>query len=95
MEDFWNDVVDLHREPDSRHYMGAVVVEARGDREFLVIDGQQRLATIGILTLAIIRKLHRMPNRTSIRNATGSARESSAAVSSARRIRHRSSRAAG
>ena len=59
-EDFWNDVVDLHREPDSRHYMGAVVVQAEGDREFLIIDGQQRLATIGILTLAIIRKLHRM-----------------------------------
>ena len=59
-EDFWNDVVDLHREPDSRHYMGAVVVQAEGDRELLIIDGQQRLATIGVLTLSIIRKLHRM-----------------------------------
>lgn len=62
-EDFWNDVVDLHREPESRHYMGAVVVETEGDREFLVIDGQQRLATIGIFTLAIIRKLRRMAER--------------------------------
>ena len=59
-EDFWNDVVDLHREPDSRHYMGAVVVQAEGDRELLIIDGQQRLATIGVLTLSIIRKLYRM-----------------------------------
>ena len=59
-EDLWNDIVDLHREPDSRHYMGAVVVQAETDREFLVIDGQQRLATIGIFTLAVIRKLHRM-----------------------------------
>ena len=62
-EDLWNDVVDLHREPDSRHYMGAVVVEAESDREFLVIDGQQRLATIGIFTLAVIRKLRRMAER--------------------------------
>ena len=62
-EDLWNDVVDLHREPGSRHYMGAVVVEAESDREFLVIDGQQRLATIGIFTLAVIRKLHRMAER--------------------------------
>ena len=59
-EDLWNDIVDLHREPDSRHYMGTVVVQAETDREFLVIDGQQRLATIGIFTLAVIRKLHRM-----------------------------------
>ena len=62
-EDFWNDVVDLHREPDSRHYMGAVVVEMESDREFLVIDGQQRLATIGIFTLAVIGELHRMAER--------------------------------
>ena len=40
-EDFWNDVVDLHRDPDSHHYMGAVVVQAQGDREFLIMDGQQ------------------------------------------------------
>ena len=62
-EDLWNDVVDLHRQPDSRHYMGALVVQAASDREFLVIDGQQRLATIGILSLAVIRKLEHMADR--------------------------------
>ena len=41
----WNDVVELRSEPDGRHYMGALVVQAHGDREFFVIDGQQRLAT--------------------------------------------------
>ena len=43
--------------------MGAVVVEMESDREFLVIDGQQRLATIGIFTLAVIGELHRMAER--------------------------------
>ena len=40
--------------------MGALVVQAHGDREFFVIDGQQRLATISVLALAIIAKLRRM-----------------------------------
>ena len=59
-EDLWNDVVELRGDPDSRHYMGALVVQARGDREFFVIDGQQRLATISLLALAVIDKLRRM-----------------------------------
>ena len=59
-EDLWNDVVELRSEPDGRHYMGALVVQAHGDREFFVIDGQQRLATISLLALAIIDKLGRM-----------------------------------
>ena len=59
-EDLWNDVVELRGEPDGRHYMGALVVQTHGDREFLVIDGQQRLATISLLALAVIGKLRRM-----------------------------------
>ena len=59
-EDLWNDVVELRVEPDGRHYMGALVVQAHSDREFFVIDGQQRLATISLLALAIIAKLLRM-----------------------------------
>ena len=59
-EDLWNDILDLRRQPESRHYMGALVVHGQSDREFTIIDGQQRLATIGILSLAVIAKLYRM-----------------------------------
>ena len=62
-EDLWNDIVELRDEPDGRHYMGALVVQAHSDREFFVIDGQQRLATIGLFALAIIAKLERMADR--------------------------------
>ena len=62
-EDLWNDVVELRDDPAGRHYMGALVVQARGDREFLVIDGQQRLATISLLALAVIGKLRRMADQ--------------------------------
>ena len=62
-EDLWNDVLDLLQESEGRHYMGALVVQGESDREFTIIDGQQRLATISILSLAVIAKLHRMADR--------------------------------
>ena len=37
--------------------MGALVVEGRSDREFAVIDGQQRIATLSLLALAVIGRL--------------------------------------
>src|SRR5579871_4299099 len=56
-EDLWNDLLDLRDRLDERHYMGALVVEGQSDREFLIIDGQQRLATLSILALAVIQRL--------------------------------------
>jgi hypothetical protein len=37
--------------------MGALVVEGESDREFLIIDGQQRMATLSLLALAVIERL--------------------------------------
>ena len=62
-EDLWNDVLDLRQETENRHYMGALVVQGESDREFTIIDGQQRLATISIFSLAVIAKLHRMADQ--------------------------------
>ncbi|MBL8177079.1 MAG: DUF262 domain-containing protein [Bryobacterales bacterium] len=39
-----------------QHYMGAIVLQG-GPQEFVVIDGQQRLATITILALAVLKCL--------------------------------------
>lgn len=60
-EDLWNDIQDLRGRRDDRHYMGALVVEAKTDREFFIIDGQQRLATLSILALAVIERLSHLP----------------------------------
>ena len=43
-EDLWNDIQALNEPRDDRHYMGALVIEGISDREFLIIDGQQRMA---------------------------------------------------
>lgn len=56
-EDLWTDVADLANKPEDKHYLGALVVEAKSDREFEIIDGQQRLATISLLALSIIGRL--------------------------------------
>ncbi len=59
-EDLWNDISELRLKGTERHYMGALVVEAKTDREFKIIDGQQRIATLTILALAVIARLHQM-----------------------------------
>lgn len=59
-EDLWNDILGLRNAADERHYMGALVVEAVSDREFLIIDGQQRLATLNIIALVVIDRLHKL-----------------------------------
>ena len=56
-EDLWNDILEVRAGREDRHYLGALVVEATSDREFAVIDGQQRLATLSVLALAVIAKL--------------------------------------
>jgi hypothetical protein len=57
-EDLWSDIAELANRPDDTHYMGALVVEGKSDREFAVIDGQQRIATLSLLTLAVIDRLN-------------------------------------
>jgi hypothetical protein len=52
-EDLWEDLTtaELNRED---HYMGSVVVESGERKQFRIIDGQQRLATLSILILACV-----------------------------------------
>jgi len=59
-EDLWLDINELRPNADSRHYMGAVVVKSESDRRFLIIDGQQRIATLTIFGLAVINRLNQM-----------------------------------
>lgn len=52
----WEDIlIAMNSERD--HYMGAVVVQKNGEKNFLVIDGQQRFTTLSILVLAVIQNI--------------------------------------
>lgn len=53
-EDLWTDLTELADHPEDTHYLGALVVESQSDRDFAVIDGQQRIATLSLLALAVI-----------------------------------------
>ncbi len=62
-DDLWGDINDLITHPNDRHYMGALVVEGQSDREFLIIDGQQRIATLSLLALAVLWHLRDLAAR--------------------------------
>lgn len=64
-EDLWQDILALHDNPDSSHYMGAVVLQNDrvSDKEFTIIDGQQRLATLSIIAIAVIDKIQKLVER--------------------------------
>ena len=48
----WDDI----RRHDE-HFVGAVVLQKRGDSEYDIIDGQQRLTSLSLMALACVRKL--------------------------------------
>jgi len=64
-EDLWQDVLALHTSRNSIHYMGAIVLQSSStsDKEFTIIDGQQRLATLSIIAIAVIEKIQKLADR--------------------------------
>ncbi|MBI5234820.1 MAG: DUF262 domain-containing protein [Deltaproteobacteria bacterium] len=55
-DDLWNDIEGIKTE--KIHYMGYVVLQKTDDPlKFLVIDGQQRITTLSILALGVIKVL--------------------------------------
>ena len=56
-DDFWEDVI-----AEKEHYIGALVLQQKVNREsieeFEIIDGQQRLVTIGLIAVAAINVLY-------------------------------------
>lgn len=61
-DDLWQDVLGTLK-PDGEpvHYMGYLVLQTRDNRRFDVIDGQQRLTTISIFVLAVLKSLQSLP----------------------------------
>jgi len=60
-EDLWADLMGtLQPEGESAHYMGYLVLQSGDDKTFEVIDGQQRLTTVSIIVLAVLKNLQRL-----------------------------------
>lgn len=55
-EDLWNDILNSYQ-TKAIHYMGSVVLQNSGGKNYYIIDGQQRFATLSILILAVVKRL--------------------------------------
>lgn len=56
-DDLWQDIKALLSNEDSEHYMGYLVLQTSNNKDFQIIDGQQRLTTMSILILATLKCL--------------------------------------
>lgn len=65
-DDLWQDLLiaieDKANNKDSSHYMGYLVLQSSDDKNFDVIDGQQRLTTLSIVVLAGLKNLQKLIN---------------------------------
>ncbi|MBF0436467.1 MAG: DUF262 domain-containing protein [Magnetococcales bacterium] len=60
-EDLWMDLLGtLRGESETAHYMGYLVLQSSDDKTFEVIDGQQRLTTISLIVLAVLKNIQRL-----------------------------------
>ncbi|MBT0725447.1 DUF262 domain-containing protein [Rosenbergiella sp. S61] len=59
--ELWQDIMNLLEEdPNPFHYMGYLVLQTEDAKNYKIIDGQQRIATISILILAACSQLAEM-----------------------------------
>lgn len=56
-DDLWADILMVRDDKNPVHYMGAIVLQDFGSKRFGLIDGQQRLATLSLVALAVISRL--------------------------------------
>ncbi len=57
-EDLWMDILEILKENgEQAHYMGYLVLQSDNDKVFNVIDGQQRMTTLSIVILAVLKNL--------------------------------------
>lgn len=60
-DDLWQDIINLQADSSAYHYMGAIVLQdGSSEKEFFIIDGQQRLVTLSILAIAVIAKIKQL-----------------------------------
>ncbi|MBL0052410.1 MAG: DUF262 domain-containing protein [Bacteroidetes bacterium] len=56
-DDLWQDIQQPSNQQEHEHYMGYLVLQTIDNKNFSIIDGQQRLTTLSILILAVLKCL--------------------------------------
>ncbi len=57
-DDLWQDIQLILENEEVEHYMGYLVLQTTDNKKYTVIDGQQRLTTLSILILSILKRLN-------------------------------------
>ena len=60
LDDLWQDILVVLNGGEEAHYMGYLVLQTSDNRSFDIIDGQQRLTTLSILVLAVLKNLKKL-----------------------------------
>lgn len=56
-DDLWQDILQLVSDEETEHYMGYLVLQTTDNKNYHIIDGQQRLTTMSIIILAVLKSL--------------------------------------
>ena len=56
-DDLWFDLMSLVENEEMEHYMGYLVLQTSNNKNFSIIDGQQRLTTMSLLILSVLKCL--------------------------------------
>ena len=56
-DDLWQDIFQLLSNVETEHYMGYLVLQTTDNKNYQIIDGQQRLTTMSIIILAVLKSL--------------------------------------
>ncbi len=56
-EELWQDIIFLQEDKEKIHYLGSIVLQTEDNKNFTVIDGQQRLVTLSIIILSVLSHL--------------------------------------
>lgn len=75
-DDLWQDIEAVRKGEDEAHYMGYLVLQTSDNKNFKVIDGQQRLTTFSMLVLAILKLLKKLEDQGNEADANRRRRES-------------------
>lgn len=59
-DDLWQDIMQLTSNEEAEHYMGYLVLQTINNKTFQIIDGQQRLTTLSILILSVLKCLQHL-----------------------------------
>ena len=59
-DDLWQDLMAVIEGKEPSHYLGYLVLQSTDDRNFLIIDGQQRVTTLSLIVLAAMFNLSKL-----------------------------------